>query len=98
MVRDSAKSKTAKSNHRLPKQELFVIEDLHQSYQSSKEEDKEIEVEQREEDDRSATLPSNQYKNGDPLAFTIHYNQSNGSPLPQVEEISSGKHISMSLR
>jgi hypothetical protein len=93
MVRDSARSKTAKTNHRLPKQELFVIEDLHQSYQSSKEEEKEIEVEQREEDDHSATLPSHQYKNGDPLAFTIHYNQSNGSPLPQVEEISSGKHI-----
>ena len=85
MIRDS--SKTAKTNNRMPKQELFVIEDHHQSYQSSKEE------EDKEADDHSATLPSHQYKNGDPLAFTIHYNQSNGSPLQQCEEISSGKHI-----
>lgn len=93
MIRDSAISKTAKTNNRIPKQELFVIEDHHQSYQSSKEEEEDKEVEQREADDRYATLPSHQYKNGDPLAFTIHYNQSNGSPLPQCEEISSGKHI-----
>jgi len=78
----------------MPKQELFVIVDHHQSYQSSKEEEEDKEV---EPDDHSATLPSHQYKIGDPLAFTIHYNQSNGSPLPQCEEISSGKHILMSL-
>ena len=82
MIRDC---KTAKTNNRMPKQELFVIEDHHQS---SKEE------EEDKADDHSATLP---YKNGHPLAFTIHYNQSNGSPLPQCEEISSGKHILMSL-
>ena len=73
----------------MPKQELFVIED---HYQSSKEEEEEDKA-----DNHYATLPSHQYKIGDPLAFTIHYNQSNGSPLPQCEEISSGKHILMSL-
>jgi hypothetical protein len=88
MIRDSARSKTAKTNNRVLKQELFVIEDHHQSYQSSKEEEEEGKEE--EADDQYAILPSH---HGDPLAFTIHYNQSNGSPLPQCEEISSGKHI-----